>query len=475
MHGNNANPNDPLWGKCKINCHGLLRILPTTICTQMNGFKNAHEQKIQLLKRKLLTRNTLLLYGPPGTGKSTLAKIFAKTVNCKDSFIKIKASSLVTVEQGSGATKIQQIFEEAKKSNKPTVILIEEVDSIADITHADLNKNQDRQAAYKELDAQLDDIEENDNIFVICTTNYIHKCAEEFLDRFEAVEIPLPTRQERIDALRHFFFYNNVFELNLENIKKLCHILQTKAPETIKEKVNGLHKLIDEIESSFTGLAPFDRYKGIEITKTKNHIDTFKEIVIACIELAKKENKLELLKNEFEALDTLHTIWILKYNTYLFITPPSELFDSMINQTEKTSLRFLKYLAHDILVNAQHHNQCQIRVRELVNTRIQIAKARFNNKTSNTKEIYEAWQKEILDTQRGIFVIQSLSAIGNLGIQGLTHAHDMSNGLSYLYQAAQAHPYIAAGLALGTVCGGYALYKWIKEENQNDESSKNKK
>lgn len=266
---------------------------------------------------------------------------------------------------------------------------------------------------------------------MICTTNHINKCAGEFLDRFDIIKIPLPSRQERIDALRHFFIRNDMPKFAPGTIKQLYTSIVTKAPEAAKGKLQELDTLIATIESSFTKLVPFNLHKNAELKLIHPLLTRFKDIITLCEGLATQENAEHSLKNEIAVLKKLYDMWMLKYNTCLFVTSPHELFDAIIDQTEHTSLRFLKYLANDVL-SVVKQTGCHF-TKEIINSRIQAAEIRFNANTLQTKEIYKKWQDEILAIQRGVLVIQIASTAGSLVIQGLSHMDMINNGASSLY------------------------------------------
>uniref|UniRef100_A0A7S3PHZ1 Vesicle-fusing ATPase n=1 Tax=Aplanochytrium stocchinoi TaxID=215587 RepID=A0A7S3PHZ1_9STRA len=82
----------------------------------------------QLFKGKRVPWKGVLLFGPPGTGKTYMAQALSEEAEVN--FVSISASDIVSKWQGESEKAVKSLFEEAKKSKKPTVIFIDEVDSI---------------------------------------------------------------------------------------------------------------------------------------------------------------------------------------------------------------------------------------------------------------------------------------------------------------------------------------------------------
>ena len=111
----------------------------------------------------------VLLYGPPGTGKTLLAKAIAHEFNA--TFYATSGSSFVEMFVGVGASRIRELFQEARK-NKPALIFIDEIDSLAKKRGLG-NSNEERESTLNELLKQLDGVESNEDVFLIAATNRI--------------------------------------------------------------------------------------------------------------------------------------------------------------------------------------------------------------------------------------------------------------------------------------------------------------
>jgi len=111
----------------------------------------------------------VLLYGPPGTGKTMLVKAVAH--HTKASFIRVVGSEFVQKYLGEGPRMVRDAFRLAKE-NAPSIIFIDEVDSIA-TKRFDANTGADRevQRVLMELLTQMDGFEQNTNVKVIMATN----------------------------------------------------------------------------------------------------------------------------------------------------------------------------------------------------------------------------------------------------------------------------------------------------------------
>jgi len=98
----------------------------------------------------------VLLYGPPGTGKTLLARAVAHHTKCQ--FIRVSGSELVQKYIGEGARMVREIFNMAR-ANAPTVIFMDEIDSIGGSRTEGSRGDSEVQRTMLELLNQLDGFE----------------------------------------------------------------------------------------------------------------------------------------------------------------------------------------------------------------------------------------------------------------------------------------------------------------------------
>ncbi len=109
-----------------------------------------------------------LLVGPPGTGKTLLAKAVAG--EAKVPFFSLSGSDFVEMFVGVGASRVRDLFEEAKK-NAPCIIFIDEIDAIGKRRDTHFGGNDEREQTLNQLLAEMDGFESNKAILVLGATN----------------------------------------------------------------------------------------------------------------------------------------------------------------------------------------------------------------------------------------------------------------------------------------------------------------
>src|SRR5476649_96723 len=111
----------------------------------------------------------LLLVGPPGTGKTLIARAVAGEANVP--FFTISGSDFVEMFVGVGASRVRDMFEQAKK-NAPCIIFIDEIDAVGRHRGAGLGGGHDeREQTLNQLLVEMDGFEGNEGIIVIAATN----------------------------------------------------------------------------------------------------------------------------------------------------------------------------------------------------------------------------------------------------------------------------------------------------------------
>ena len=145
----------------------------------------------------------VLMVGPPGTGKTLLAKAIAG--EAKVPFFTISGSDFVEMFVGVGASRVRDMFDQAKK-HAPCIIFIDEIDAVGRHRGAGLGGGHDeREQTLNQLLVEMDGFEMNDGIIVIAATNRPDVLDPALLrpGRFDRqVVVPLPEHDERLAILR---------------------------------------------------------------------------------------------------------------------------------------------------------------------------------------------------------------------------------------------------------------------------------
>lgn len=135
----------------------------------------------------------VLLYGPPGTGKTLLAKAVAGEANVP--FVSIAGSEFVELYVGVGASRVRELFFQAKK-NSPCIVFLDEIDAVGRQRGAGFaGGNDEREQTINQILVEMDGFEGNPAIITLAATNRIDILDEALLrpgrfDRKVAVDLP---------------------------------------------------------------------------------------------------------------------------------------------------------------------------------------------------------------------------------------------------------------------------------------------
>ncbi len=110
----------------------------------------------------------ILLVGPPGTGKTMLAKAVAGEANVP--FFSISGSEFVEMFVGMGASKVRDLFKQAKEK-APCIVFIDEIDAIGGKRDAHLGSNDEREQTLNQLLTEMDGFEGNNGVIILAATN----------------------------------------------------------------------------------------------------------------------------------------------------------------------------------------------------------------------------------------------------------------------------------------------------------------
>jgi cell division protease FtsH len=144
----------------------------------------------------------ILLVGPPGTGKTMLAKAVAGEANVP--FFSMSGSEFVEMFVGMGASKVRDLFRQAKEK-APCIVFIDEIDAIGKKRDGQLGGNDEREQTLNQLLTEMDGFEGNTGVIILAATN-----RPESLDpaltrpgRFDRrVPVELPDLKGREEILR---------------------------------------------------------------------------------------------------------------------------------------------------------------------------------------------------------------------------------------------------------------------------------
>ena len=203
----------------------------------------------------------VLLIGPPGTGKTLLAKAVAGEANVP--FFSISGSDFVEMFVGVGASRVRDLFEQAKR-NAPSIVFIDEIDAVGRHRGAGLGGGHDeREQTLNQLLVEMDGFSTNEGVIVMAATN-----RRDILDpalmrpgRFDRqVTVNYPELNGRIASLKvHSKGKPLAEDVNLDNIAKrtpyatgadLENIMNEGAIQAAREKSTEITQshLIEAVE-----------------------------------------------------------------------------------------------------------------------------------------------------------------------------------------------------------------------------------
>ena len=110
----------------------------------------------------------ILLVGPPGTGKTMLAKAVAGEANVP--FFSMSGSEFVEMFVGMGASKVRDLFQQAKEK-APCIVYIDEIDAIGKKRDGQIGGNDEREQTLNQLLTEMDGFEGNNGVIILAATN----------------------------------------------------------------------------------------------------------------------------------------------------------------------------------------------------------------------------------------------------------------------------------------------------------------
>lgn len=144
----------------------------------------------------------ILLVGPPGTGKTMLAKAVAGESNVP--FFSMSGSEFVEMFVGMGASKVRDLFSQAKEK-APCIVFIDEIDAIGKKRDGQVGGNDEREQTLNQLLTEMDGFEDNTGVIILAATNRPESLDPALLrpGRFDRrVPVELPDLKGREDILK---------------------------------------------------------------------------------------------------------------------------------------------------------------------------------------------------------------------------------------------------------------------------------
>ena len=255
-----------------------------------------------------------LLVGPPGTGKTLLAKAVAG--EAKVPFFSLSGSDFVEMFVGVGASRVRDLFEEAKK-HAPCIVFIDEIDAIGKRRDTHFGGNDEREQTLNQLLAEMDGFESNKAILVLGATNRPEVLDQALLrpGRFDRrVIVDRPDLKGRVDVLKVHAKNVHLDEtVNLEEIalatsgavgSDLANMINEAAILAVKHgrKAVSQKDLFEAVEVVLVGKEKKDRVMKPEERKIVSYHEVGHALVNALQKDAEPVQKITIVPRTMGAL-----------------------------------------------------------------------------------------------------------------------------------------------------------------------------
>ena len=245
----------------------------------------------------------VLLVGPPGTGKTMLAKAVAGEANVP--FFSMSGSEFVEMFVGMGASKVRDLFKQAKEK-APCIVFIDEIDAIGKKRQGNVMGNDEREQTLNQLLTEMDGFEGNNGVIILAATNHPDALDPALtrpgrFDRRVPVELPdLKGREEILKVhakkikLADNVDFNKIARMaSGASGAELANIVNEAALRAVR---NG-RKIVEEadLEESIEVVIAGYQKKNAILTDHEKHIVAYHEIGHALV-AAKQTNSAPVQK-----------------------------------------------------------------------------------------------------------------------------------------------------------------------------------
>ena len=228
----------------------------------------------------------VLLVGPPGTGKTMLAKAVAGESNVP--FFSISGSEFVEMFVGMGASKVRDLFKQAKEK-APCIVFIDEIDAIGQKRDGRVMGNDEREQTLNQLLTEMDGFEENNGVILLAATNRPESLDPALLrpgrfDRRVPVELPdlkgrediLKVHAKKVRMDKHVDYQKIARMASGASGAELANIVNEAALRAVRD--NRHHVTQEDLEESIEVVIAGYQKKNAILTDKEKHIVAYHEI-----------------------------------------------------------------------------------------------------------------------------------------------------------------------------------------------------
>ena len=228
----------------------------------------------------------VLLGGPPGTGKTMLAKAVAGESNVP--FFSMSGSEFVEMFVGMGASKVRDLFKQAKEK-APCIVFIDEIDAIGQKRDGRVMGNDEREQTLNQLLTEMDGFEENNGVILLAATNRPESLDPALLrpgrfDRRVPVELPdlkgrediLKVHAKKVRMDKHVDYQKIARMASGASGAELANIVNEAALRAVRD--NRHHVTQEDLEESIEVVIAGYQKKNAILTDKEKHIVAYHEI-----------------------------------------------------------------------------------------------------------------------------------------------------------------------------------------------------